>query len=561
MGQNILGLDIGHATIKGVRLAKGLRGIRLVDSFVHPVPRGEAHDSSGPLRTEQIDLLNALLLEGKIVAGDLIALSIPGDLCATREMVLPFSDPKKLEQIVPYEAEAELPFDLDEVTIDYMTLQHRPEKLDMTEGPQHSRLLVSAIPNEVLAAYLDSLQPIGIDPAWIGPNPIALYAYAQYFLESGTGQHDDRQELLLIDIGASKTVLCDIQGGAIEWVRTIPIGGDQITACLEKELDLSWEEAEARKKVIGLNGHEANPSSPTEIAALQKGLEPLVTEIDKSIRTRPVHPSMASSEHVHSRVFHLCGGGGTLSGLQSHLSERLEMEAVSVDVGTGSKAASVIGVDTIDTNLASSVYAQAFGITFQESDGAPINFRKGPFVFGKETLEKRRHFVTIGLMLLLLLGLMGGNLYLRYAMKEDRYQALKQQLRNSFSETFPGTRNVVNEVDQTRNAIDTLKRTGAFLGVDELSPLAVLNAISEAIPKGVKIDVFNIVIDSGKVRIQAQTDSFESVDRIRGGLLGTTSFQKVEVSDAKVMADQSRVRFRIKMNVKKGRKGGEKRPS
>ncbi|MBN4054608.1 hypothetical protein JYT87_02755, partial [Nitrospira defluvii] len=227
-----------------------------------------------------------------------------------------------------------------------------------------------------------------------------------------------------------------------------------------------------------------------------------------------------------------------------------EMEAVPVDIG--SKAASVIGVDTIQSDLASSVYAQAFGIAFQESDGPPINFRKGAFVFGKETIEKRRHFVTIGLVLLFLLGLMGGDLYLRYTLKENRFQGLKQQVRDHFTETFPKIRNIVNEVDQTRNAIAALNRTGAFLGVGKMSPLVVLRVISESIPEGVKIDVFDIVIDRGKVRIQAQTDSFESVDRIRGGLLGASHFQKVEVSDAKVMADQSRVRFRIKMNVREG---------
>jgi len=569
MGQMILGLDIGQSSIKGVRLSKGFRGLRLVDVFVHPILRDDSSPEPGHLSSGQIEALEILIGEGKILQHDLIALSLPGDLISFREMTFPFSDPKKLEKIVPFEIESELPFDLDELTIDYMALKNRAQMRHSESEAVETRgsnnlLLIAAIQNSILSNYLEQLQPLGIDPAWVGPNALALYSYAQYFIGLGSGIEHEQDEVLVVNIGSSRTVLCSIYGGALKWIRTITIGGDLLTDGLKRGCKLTREEAETQKKALDLSATEPNSEEEKEIAALESVIKRWMMEIEKTVRINYSGPQLeknglekvgsetAEDKQLGKRLLHLCGGGSELKGLQKRLSNRLEMQPLYIDDKIEGRAASVSGINLVENNLISSVYAEAFGVAFQESDGPPINFRKGLFVFGKETIERRHHFVTIGVIGLILLCLLGGNFYLRYTMKEQRYQGLKTALRTTFSETFPKIRNVINEVDQTRTAITQLKKRADFLGANEKSPLLVLKEITEAIPEDVKIDVFNVVIDSGKVSIQAHTTSFESVDRIRGGLLNTKQFKGVEVSDAKVMADQKKVRFRIKMNIVTG---------
>ena len=560
MGQILLGLDIGTTSIKGVRLAKGFRGLRLLDSFEELVEHREGPSSeTDTLSESQINALQALIAEEKIQSGDLIALSLPGDLLITRKITVPFADPKKLQQIVPYEIERELPFDLEAVTVDYMTLQ---KGIPDSPASQKTELLVSAAPNETLNNYLDSLRPIGIDPAWIGSSELTLYTFAKYFLgvQAARRLDEDQTDLLVIDVGAARTVLCSIQDGTLAWARTIPIGGNDFTAALKSEFDLTWEEAEAWKLAIdtGASGEPAYEEKGPKI--LEAGIERLVTEIDKTLRTYQPRNHQAASgaeEENKRRIFHLCGGGASLTRLQYLLSNALEMEAVTIDLGPQSPAAAVDGMDAVQNKFVSHVYAQALGLALQESAGPPMNFRQGAFVFGKESIERRHLLISIALAALLVLALMGGDLALHYQKKEGRYQALKAQLRSAYVQTFPKTRNVVNEVEQTRAAITELNQTGKFLRFGETSPLVVLTAISQAIPEKVKIDVFDIVIDGSKVRIQAQTHSFELVDQIRGGLLKVPQFTEVEVSDAKVMADQSRVRFRIKMTVVDRRRRGK----
>lgn len=578
MPQISIALDIGRHSIKGVRMSQSFRGLRLVDSFERKVSRkgGEHLSSTDLLTAGQIEALEALISEGRIRPGEAVAVSLPGQLVSTREMSVPFADPKKLRQIVPFEVESQLPFDLEAVAIDYQLL-HSNAPADAS-GSSH--LLVSVVPKIGLRKYLTTLQSLGIDPGSIGIDSLAIYNFAQYFLidkqggashlQEGGATGRNRAGLLVIDVGASKTVLCYLLNGKLDWVRTLPMGGDLLTEAIQKEFQLSWEEAERLKREVDLDqpGIAASAGSKRGQAAesLQKALIPWLTEIEKSVRYRPAStveraPDPALPQAVPAAkegAFYLCGGGGALKGLQTFLSETLGMgPAALVNPGAGSRAASVAGLESVNTESVSHVYAQGLGLALPPAEGSLINFRQGEFVFGKETIEKRNRMVSISLVALLLLGLMGGDFYLHYHQKERRFQDLKGELRKAFSETFPQARNVSNEVEQARAAITELNRTGDFLGVGEESPLLVLKEISAAIPKEVRIDVQDLVIDGNKVRIEAQTDSFESIDRIRGGLIKVASFKEVNVSDAKAAADQGRVGFRIQMTVTPREKGGK----
>lgn len=561
MRQTILGLDIGVTSVKGVRITRNFRGMRLLDVFEAPVMMSDTDTPEHhPLQQAQIATLSELVASEQIKKGDLIALALSGDFISIRELTLPFTDLKKIEQVAPYEVESELPFDLEEVTIDYTLLQSRRNRGSSgdTEGyntsKKESHLLISAIQNDLIKSYLQSLQDIDIDPAWIGVNPLSLVAYARYFLGL---KKTVETETLVIDVGASRTVLCHLRGQNINWVRTIPLGSDHITQSLVEFTGLTWEAAEERKTEIDL--YMDDPSDEQEIIeleALEKGVSALTLEIEKSIRIFSPENKQNTSENLDDnaqvlirRCFHLCGGGRRIKGFEHQLANNLEMEIIGIDLAKGGLAAGISGMDRVSADDIAPVYAQAFGLALQNTDGPPINFRRGEFVFGKETIARRHRFVSLGLIVFFLLGLMGVDLTLHYQKKENRYLQLKNEVRVAFTEIFPNVRNVVNEVAQMRTAISERQKTGVFLGVNEVSPLQVLKAITEAIPETIKIDVFNLVIDGGSVRIQAQTNSFESVDRIRSSLLAAEQFKQVEMSDAKVAANKAHVRFRLKMVV------------
>ncbi len=562
MAQIILGLDIGQAAIKGVRIARTLRGLRLVDAFERKVARQE-EKGRGDLPNEgQLEALRQLRSEGKIRPGEMIAVALPGHLVSTREITVPFTDPKRLRQVVPFEVEGQLPFDLEEIQIDYQPLQPgaAPDlKIRAAADPgkpepaESSHLLVSAVPRAVLRRYLAALQSVGIDPAWVGVDALSLYTFYQQFTQSSHGERkrsaatvEDRSDHLLIDLGASKTILCHLRGGALRWVRTFPIGSDDFTEALQEEGGLSWEDAEKRKSEVDLSA----PPQTAAGEAVQKRVSAWLIEIEKSL-------SLTGGGEGESRTaFYLCGGGGQWRGLKELIAQNFQMTPETLK---GSPP--MAGLDTAHFSTALPRYAEALGLALSPAQGTQINFRQGEFVFGKESIERRHRLASVGLVSLILLGLMGGDFYLHYHQKEKKFLELKQALRSEFTKTFPQTKNVSNEVEQTRAAINERKKSAEFLGVGEESPLDVLKVVTAGIPTEVRINVTDMVIDGNKIRIEAQTDSYDSVDRIRGGLMKVGRFQEVNVSDAKISADQSRVSFRIQLTVTEGNKDERKRSS
>jgi len=556
MGQTILGLDIGSSAIRGVRVTQGFRGLRLLRIFEQKVsPKEEGNlPEDAPLSAGQIEALAEMVSEGLIRSGEMVCVSLPGHLVSTRKMTLPFTDPKKLKQVVPYEMESTLPFDLEEVTIDYQVLDTGAASTQEENGSANgsgagrSDLLVSTVRKTVLQAYLQGLQSVGIDPAWVSIDAVALKIFSQHFLDCREGASGDSREALdsdahlVVDVGAAKTVLSFMQGGRLNGVRTLPMGGGLITDALGRAFELSREKAEELKQEICLDKAE---QSPEALACVEEAIGPWLTEIEKSLRY--FWTSGSSQSGPSGGMLTLCGGGGSLKGLKEVLAETLDMDFTRG--GVDSAGFSMTGLELLDRASIFHAFHMGLGLALLPMEGSQINFRQGEFVYGKEMIEKRNRLASIGLVALLLLALIMGDLYLRYDNKEERYRDLKGELRETFLETFPGVRNVMNEVEQARVEIEVLKRRGDFLGVGEESPLKVLQEITSRVPKEVRIDVQELVIDGENVRILARTDSFESVDRIRNGFLKAKRFREVNVSDAKVMADQSQVRFRIKMKI------------
>ena len=115
-------------------------------------------------------------------------------------------------------------------------------------------------------------------------------------------------------------------------------------------------------------------------------------------------------------------------------------------------------------------------------------------------------------------------------------------------EAFPEAKNIVDEVQQSKSAVEELRKKVEALGGGSkgvITSLDTLNTLSEKVPKDMQVDVDDIMIDKNKIRVQGETDSFESVEKLKKEFETVSFFKKVDVSDAKLSADQKKVKFRI----------------
>lgn len=115
-------------------------------------------------------------------------------------------------------------------------------------------------------------------------------------------------------------------------------------------------------------------------------------------------------------------------------------------------------------------------------------------------------------------------------------------------ETFPEAINIVDENQQLKSAVDELRKKVAALGGGAgrgMTSLDLLNIITEKMPKEVPVNIDDLVMDKTRIKVQGDTDSFENVERFKREFETISFFKKVEVADAKLSADQKRVKFRI----------------
>src|SRR2546425_6533154 len=158
MHRNV-GLDWAQDALHVATVQTGFRGFAIQDGRSVPLPA-----EGTPAQRLQAGLL-ALELQPALGRDDSIAVALPGALAATHLITLPFTDARRIEQVLPAEVEGAIPFDLEEVVWDHAILSQ-------SEG--RTELLVGIVKKTALQQALHSYAEAGIDPRLVTFAPLAL---------------------------------------------------------------------------------------------------------------------------------------------------------------------------------------------------------------------------------------------------------------------------------------------------------------------------------------------------------------------------------------------------
>ena len=526
MFQRIIGLDVGSFSIKAVLMQKGLRGPSIERCLEWPLAPSQADGDQRLFHERLAALLREVGVRPSSSGGlgrDLIVASVPQGSVFARLISLPFTDPEQVAQTVPYEMEGHIPLDLEEVVVDYHPIRPSPPSgLGRGSGGQDSTVLAIALPKEYLNRRLEELQKAGADPKAFEIDSLALYNFFQHYLLKEAGEED----IALLDIGASKTAVCIVVEGNPRLIRTIWVGGNHLTHAIAQASNLPLEQAEQEKRKAILS--ESGLRESTVIAALEPLLKELITtfHVVETETGRPI------------RHIYVCGGTSRLEGLSPYLAHQLGKELVR---GPGLPE--------------EGTFAVGIGLALKEclgQRGSKVRFRLGEFAYRKERAQIRHRLVALGIAGAMILLLAAGNVYLRYHLKAERYQELQSHVRSTFQKTFPNIKTIVNEVEQTKAAQKEMEKKVAFFGSGTVRILDLLGELTRRMPSNTVIEVQDLLIEQDSIRLEAQTDSFEAVEKFRETLGKYERFREVKISDAKMGADQSKVRFRINITLTEG---------
>ena len=204
--KKVLGLDIGTHSIKVVELQQSLRGVS--SSQVHAILRGDE-----PLP----ELIHELVMRRSLDT-DSVVVTVPGDRVSVRRLSFPFSEKRRLAQAVPFAIEDQLPFDLDDVVIDWEVVSRERNQAEV---------LAAVAPRSHVADEIAILREANCDPRIVECGGLVLANLQAAF--------DLPDPVILVDIGHSNTTLCALAGGHALASRAIRTAGLSLTQALAED--------------------------------------------------------------------------------------------------------------------------------------------------------------------------------------------------------------------------------------------------------------------------------------------------------------------------------------
>ncbi len=303
--KSLVGLDIGTSSIKAVELkelGKG-KGYQLVSIGMEPLSPEAIVDGAIMDSGLVSDAIRSVFSANRIKATD-VAISLSGHSVIIKKIGLPVMSPEELAESIQWEAEQYIPFDVEDVNLDYQVLRGT----GMSDENTMDVLLV-AVKKDKINDYTSVITQAGKNALVADVDVFAL----QNAFEANY-EPSESQMTALVNIGASVTNIAILQGGSSIFWRDISVGGNVYTEAMQKELNLTFEQAEAAKK-----GEDPSVSRERVLSIIDAVNEQVGTEIQK---TFDFFKATSASEPIS--LIQLSGGGARTPNLMNYLSTRFE---------------------------------------------------------------------------------------------------------------------------------------------------------------------------------------------------------------------------------------------
>ena len=288
----VVGVDIGSHAVKVCQLKRTDKAYKVINLGSAILPEGAVDD--GTLDDPEVvgEIIGELFKNLKI-KNKKIGFSISGYSVIVKKVNLAVMTEKELEEHIESEAEQYIPFDIDDVYMDFQDMKTNHGDDDQTD------VMLVAAKNEVVDEYLEMLEGLDLKPVIVDVDGFALENTYEY-------NYPKKENVALVDIGASKMNINIISNGVSVVARDVVVGSRQLTEQIQSAFDLEFEEAEALKL-----GHIPAGDKQQQIEEIfSSTCTQWVLEIKKAIDLYHANnPDAPLSRLV------LSGGGSKVSGL------------------------------------------------------------------------------------------------------------------------------------------------------------------------------------------------------------------------------------------------------
>jgi len=307
--KGLVGVDIGSSAVKAIELRPGGKGgdeFQLLNIGMEMLPpeaivEGAIMDSGAV-----IDAIQRLFQASKIKTNE-VATNVSGNQVIVKKISLPQMSPEELAESIHWEAEQYIPFDIQDVSLDY-------EVIEGSGTGGNMDVWLVAVKKDKISDYTSAIGQAGKNCAVVDVDVFAL----QNCYEINYGI-DPGRVVALLNVGATFTNMNILKGPASIFNREIAVGGNQYTDAIQKDLSLGFDQAEALKRGARVEG------------AAPENLHPILNAVSENIaleiqKTFDFFRATSSEDRI-DRIL-ISGGTAKIHGLRDLLQERFQTDVV-----------------------------------------------------------------------------------------------------------------------------------------------------------------------------------------------------------------------------------------
>lgn len=484
--RKILGLDIRSDSVSAVLIKSSLKGI-WIENHVH-VPITALMKSGG----DGISAALGEIVDRMDVAGASCVVSFPFDSVSFRNLEVPFTDKRKIRQIMPFELEPMLLFPMKDMVTDFQIAGRE------TEGPEKTDLIAAAVLSEEVKTCLEILKSRAIDPETI---TLSGYAAASALAAKTT----EPENWIFVDVHPEKILMYCAVAHKIRVVRSVPVLLENTPEKASRLADVIRSGALAIFEQFGRDGF------PQRVVIA--GCEPGGDDMGKRI-TEILGIPVDFLHLIHDRGIRL--------------------------------------TQPVDASWRPDQFDNALALCLTETEGAPpFNFRRELFAKKKFWVGHTSDIINSGILAgAVLLLCLTGYLVDTYSLSK-KVDRIDREISGIFASAFPDTKISAAPLEQMQAKIKEQKKSTLFS--DETRShtriIDILNTISESIPKELDVKVTKLSVSTGNVTIAGDTDKFNSVDDMKSKLEQAPLFSAVTITSANLDRSGNRVDFKLKLQL------------
>lgn len=462
MPHNVIGLDLGSHTVRAIVTRVSLRGREVTRFLEEPVVLDE-HGRSAP---HAIFEAARRLADRLHLQGDTIHCAVAGQSASMRRLEIPTSASKQLEQVLKFEFDDVLPFDIEETVFDFVELGRSSNGIVV---------LAAAVQSGHVKALIEGLAEAGLDPREIGVAPLS------YVPQLLGGERSEDEVAAFIDFGHTSTNIAVIDKLAPTF-RTILRGGRDLSQKLAEAGNVTFAQAEEYKHLNGMTGRVGE--------ILKEALGPWIREVRQTIKGHLA----AGGEQV--KKIYLCGGGAQLTGLREFMADELGVPVELYEVALSS---------AVGGALESCTFPLAYALAIREAQprAKRINMRRGEFAFKGDFEFLRKKLGWIAACVLGLISAWGFSVYSEFQVLEEAVAAQQKQL-GQLSQRYLGEE--IFDVGKIKEKLGG-EQAAEVDPVPKIDAFNIVVELSKRIPDTVVHDVESLEIKPKRITLRGIVDA------------------------------------------------------